>query len=133
MAIAPLGIPQGLFFFMPRADAASRRLYVHQTLAWLGVAGLLAAWAVSPWNPLLPATLAPLSQYGVLAPAFMLLWGTAAMLDLLPATEERVGWQAAASIVLSLLRAVTLGVGAFASGSMHVLMWLLVALALVKL
>ena len=133
MAIAPLGIPQGLFFFMPRADAAGRRLYIHQTLAYLGVAGLAAAWAVSPWNPLLPATLAPLSQYGALVPAFLLLWGTAAMLDLLPATEERVGWQAAASILLSLLRAVTLGVGAFATGSMHVLMWLLVAFALVKL
>lgn len=133
MAIAPLGIPQGLFYFMPRADAATRRLYAHQTLLYLGCAGLVAAWAVSPWNPLLPAALEPLSAYGPLVPAFMLLWGTAAMLDLLPSAEERVGWQAAASIGLSLLRAVTLAVGALATGSMHVLMGLLVALALVKL
>ncbi len=63
----------------------------------------------------------------------MLVWGTAAMLDLLPTTEERVGWQAGVSITLALLRATTLAVGAFLSGSLLVLLWLLVAIALVKL
>src|SRR5262249_22987622 len=69
MAIAPLGIPQGLFYYLPRANAAEKRLYVHHSLLWLGLAGLIAAWAVSSLNPFLPGPIAKLGEYGALIPA----------------------------------------------------------------
>src|SRR5688572_9848944 len=49
MAVAPLAMPLSLYYFLPRADAAAKRLYINQTLIYLGLAGLLGAWAVSPW------------------------------------------------------------------------------------
>jgi O-antigen/teichoic acid export membrane protein len=47
--------------------------------------------------------------------------------------DERIKWQAAVSIGLSVLRVVILAVGAFYSGSMETLMWLLVAFVLLRL
>src|SRR5213075_2534526 len=60
MAIATFAMPNALYFFLPRSDAPTRRLYIHQTLAFLTLTGLLAAAIVSPLNPWMPATLEPL-------------------------------------------------------------------------
>ena len=90
MAVATLNMPQGLYYYLPRSEAPLRRLYVHQTLLYLGVSGLACAWLVSPWNPWLPATLEPLLAYGALVPAFVALWITACLLDFLPSQEERI-------------------------------------------
>ena len=51
MALAPLGMGVALYYFVPRSDAPARRLYIHQTLAFLACAGLVAALIVSPLNP----------------------------------------------------------------------------------
>src|SRR3954470_15339922 len=51
MALATLGMPGALYYFLPRSAARERRLYIHQTLAFLATTGLIAAWAVSPLNP----------------------------------------------------------------------------------
>jgi O-antigen/teichoic acid export membrane protein len=133
MLLAPLNMPQSLFFFLPRSDARMRRLYINQTIAFLGASGLIAAWAVSPWNPWLPDAMAPLSRYGALVPAFVALWVTTFILDMLPAQEERVAWQARTAIGLSLLRVVMMSLGAFYTGSLEVLIWLLLAHVLIKL
>src|ERR1700741_1164866 len=50
MALATLGMPGALYYFLPRSEAGTRRLYVHQTLAFLAATGLLAAFIVSPLN-----------------------------------------------------------------------------------
>jgi O-antigen/teichoic acid export membrane protein len=133
MAVAQFGIPQGLYFFLPRSDAPAKALYVRQTLLCLGLAGLLAAFFLSPWNPWLPPALLPLGAYGALVPTFIALWLTASLLDLLPSIDERVGWQARVSIGTSVLRAALLSVGAFATGELRVLLWLLIAHVLLKL
>jgi len=132
MAIAPLGIPQGLFYYLPRAAPAEKRLYVHHSLLWLGIAGLIAALAVSPWNPFLPRAMAKLSEFGALVPVFVALWVTSAMLDMLPKSEERLVYQATMQMSLAALRAVTLAVGALMTGELRVLIWLLVALVVLK-
>jgi O-antigen/teichoic acid export membrane protein len=54
MVIAPLAMPQSLYYFLPRADAEKKRLYVNQTLLFMGVGGLIGAWILSPWNPWFP-------------------------------------------------------------------------------
>jgi len=108
LAVATLAMPASLYYFLPRSDAEAKRLYVNQTLAFLVVAGLVCAWAVSSWNPWLPENLAALARHAAVVPAFILLWVIASLLDLLPAAEERVTWQANATVGLSVLRAALL-------------------------
>lgn len=133
MYIATFNMPGSLYFFLPRSDARLRRLYINQTMIFLGLSGLACAWLVSPWNPWLPGALAPLMEYGALVPAFVVLWLAAALLDFLPTVDERIRWQAAISMSLAALRVLMIGIGAFLTGSMEVLVWLLVAFVLVKL
>lgn len=133
MVLVPLNMPQTLYYFLPRSNAPAKRLHVHMTLLYLAGAGLLGGLAVSPWNPLLPASMQSLGAYGVLVPALVVLFATSSLLDLLPTVEERVHWQAAITITLSLLRTFTLGWAAWQTGDVLVLIWLLVALMLLKL
>jgi O-antigen/teichoic acid export membrane protein len=133
LAVATLNMPQGLFYYLPRSDAPTRRLYVHQTLLYLAASGLVCAWLVSPWNPWLPQTLEPLDKYQPLVPVFVALWITACLLDFLPPQEERVAWGVWVTIGLAALRTALLALGAFATGELAVLLWLLLALVVVKL
>jgi O-antigen/teichoic acid export membrane protein len=55
MALTTLTIAGSLYYFLPRSDAAQKRLYINQTLVFLGLAGLVSGWLLSPWNPWLPA------------------------------------------------------------------------------
>lgn len=133
MAIAPLGMPAALFYFLPNSDAPTRRLYIHQAMLVVGTTGLLGALALSPLDPWLPATLAPLGKYGVLVPAFVALWVTASLLDYLPTVEERIGVQAFATIGTSVLRTLLLAAGAWFTASLSVMLWLLLAVVLFKM
>ena len=133
MAVATLNMCGTLFFFLPRSAAPRRRLHVHQTMLYLTLAGLVCAAAVSPWNPLLPPAARPLGEYGLLVPAFVALWITAILLDYLPTIDERISWQAYATLGLSALRALVVGVGAWVSGEFRVVLWLLLAVVVVKL
>ena len=108
LAVATMAMPHSLYYFLPRSDAAAKRLYINQTLVFLCAAGLLSAWAVSPWNPWLPANLRALARHEAVVPAFILLWVVSSLLDLLPAAEERVSWQAKATVSLAVVRAVSL-------------------------
>jgi O-antigen/teichoic acid export membrane protein len=112
MAILTQAMPGSLYYYLPRSDAAGRRLYINQALVFLAAAGLLAAWAVSAWNPWLPHKVAALSRHEWVVPAFVLLWVIASLLDLLPTVEERTGWQVRATIGLSALRTVSLAAAA---------------------
>jgi O-antigen/teichoic acid export membrane protein len=133
MYVATFNMPQALYFFLPRSDAPLKRLYVNQTALFLALSGLACAWLVSPWNPWLPSPLAPLMQYGALVPAFIALWLVATLLDFLPAVDERIRWQAGISMSLAALRVAMIGAGAFLTGSMAVIVGLLLAFVLVKL
>jgi O-antigen/teichoic acid export membrane protein len=132
MAIAPFAMPGALYFFLPRSDAPTRRLYVHQTLAFLALTGLAAALIVSPLNPWMPATLEPLMKYGALVPAFIALWVVAVLLDFLPTIEERIPLQAYATVSVALARAALVAGGAWLTQDMGVILWLLLAVVLLK-
>jgi O-antigen/teichoic acid export membrane protein len=108
LAVATMAMPHSLYYFLPRSDAAAKRLHINQTLVFLGAAGLLSAWAVSAWNPWLPASLRALARHEAVVPAFILLWVVSSLLDLLPAAEERVTLQAKATVSLAVVRAVSL-------------------------
>jgi O-antigen/teichoic acid export membrane protein len=123
--VATLNMAGGLYYFLPRSEPDKKRLYIHQTWIYLAAAGLLCALLVAAFNPL--------AKYGALVPAFIALWFAALLLEYLPTIDERIGWQAWATITVSLVRVVLLGAGAWISGDMKVVMWLLVAAAMLKL
>ena len=134
MALAPLGMPSALFYFLPRSDALVRRRHVHQALLFLVLTGSLGALAMSPLSPWQPATLAPLeAQHHVLVAAFIGLWVVASLLDYLPTVEERIPLQALFTISVSLARTLLLAVGAWFGGDLATLLWLLLAVVLFKL
>jgi O-antigen/teichoic acid export membrane protein len=133
MAVATLNMAGGLYFFLPRSEAPKKRLYINQTILFLAVMGLICAALVGPWNPFLPAAAAPLQKYGALVPVFVALWVVAVMLDCLPTIDERVSWQAYATVTVATLRLALVGAGAWASGDLAVILWLLIAVVGIKL
>jgi O-antigen/teichoic acid export membrane protein len=132
MALAPFAMPGALYYFLPRSDEPTRRLYVHQTIAFLSVTGLLAAFILSPLNPWMPAALAPLMKYGALVPAFVALWVVTVLLDYLPTIEERIPLQAYANISLAAARALLVAGAAWLTADMGVILWLLLAVVILK-
>jgi len=108
MAVVTQAMAASLFYFLPRSGDEEKRLYINQVLLYLSAAGLIAACAVSGWNPWLPQNVRELSPDGALLPTFVMFWVVASLLDLIGSTEERVRWQTRTIVGLSALRAVAL-------------------------
>jgi len=134
MAVATLNMGGSLYFFLPRSKAHEKKVYLHNTVLYFAAAGLLFALVMNPWNPLLPAPMQALGPYGALVPAFVGLWVSATLLDYLPTIEERIRWQAWATLSSSGLRALLVATGAWVSGDdLHLVLWLLLAVVIYKL
>jgi O-antigen/teichoic acid export membrane protein len=133
MLITPMCMAPALYYFLPRSDRPTQRIYINQTLVYLAIAGLVSAWAISGWNPLLPGKLDGLNGHNaIVVPLFAMVWIFAMLLDVLPTVEERVGWQAKAIMSLSALRAVGLSLVAIYTRELEPVLWALVAFAIVK-
>jgi O-antigen/teichoic acid export membrane protein len=130
--IATLNMGATLYFFVPRSEPGRKRLYVHHTMLFLAVSGLLWGFLVSPWNPALPAAMEPLTPYGLLVPAFVALWIFTIVMDNLPSVDERIRWQAYVTLGVSALRVVLVGLGAWLTGGFLAILWLLMAVVLFK-
>jgi len=116
MLFLPLNMAAALYYFLPRSDRPTQRLYINQTLIYLVGAGVVAAWALSAWNPWLPGKLHGITDvHGAVVPVFALLWTVAMALDVIPVADERVGWQARAIVWLSASRATGLSAVAIAT------------------
>lgn len=133
MALATMAMAPSLYYFLPRSDRATKRLYVNQTLLFLVLSGLIAAWTVSAWNPWLPFNMRGLAQHETIVPVFVLLWVVASLLDLLPMAEERVMWQAKATVGLAALRAVSLSLVAVLTRELEPVLLALLAFVVFKL
>jgi O-antigen/teichoic acid export membrane protein len=134
MTVAPLFMPQSLYYYLPRADRAAKRLYINQTLVFMTLTGLLAAFLVSEWNPFLPSSIAALATgQAPLVPMFVLAWIVASLLDVLPTVDERVSWQARAVIALSATRTIALGAVALVTHDFVAVIWTLLAFTVLKL
>jgi O-antigen/teichoic acid export membrane protein len=132
MTFATLNMCGTLYYFVPRSEPRRKRLYIHQTMLYLAVAGVVCGFMVSPWNALLPAPMHPLEQYGLLVPVFVALWVFAILLGSLPTVDERISWQAYATLSVSALRALLIGFAAWFTGDLRVILWLLLVVVLVK-
>ena len=133
LGLATFNMAGGLYYFLPRADAQHKRLYVHHTLLFLAFTGLLSGLALGPWNPLLPAALAPLERYDALVPTFVALWVASALLDYVPTVEERIRWQAFATGSAAVARVALVGAAAWFTGELAPMVWALIAVVLYKL
>src|SRR5258706_885405 len=87
MAVVTMAMPGSLYYFLPRSEGATKRLYINQALVFLAAAGLIAGWAVSSWNPWLPEKMHDLARHDPVVPPFVLLWMVASLLDLLATVE----------------------------------------------
>jgi O-antigen/teichoic acid export membrane protein len=131
MAIAPLYMPQSLFYFLPRAGVR-RAPYIANVLWFLGLMGVLGALIVSPWNPLRPELLHGLPGASDLIPAFVLLWVASTLIEWLANTEGRVDAQARIVISLSLARVVIVGAVAWFTRDIHAVFFALAGFALLR-
>ena len=130
LMVMPMCMPQSLYYFMPRADAQGRRLYLNQCLLFLSLAALVSAWIMSPFDPWLPASMHGLmTDAGGVVPLFTALWVFSWVLDVLPTVDERVHWQAKAIVGLSALRALALSAAALMTGDLVAVLWVLAAFA----
>jgi len=133
LVIMPMCMPQSLYYFLPRSDAARQRLYLHQCLLFLAFAGIASGLLLSPIDPFLPASMRGLVTHnGVVVPIFAALWIFSWVLDILPTVDERVQWQAKVIVGLSALRAVTLSLTAFITRDLAAVLWVLAAFAAFK-
>ena len=133
MVIAPLAMPQSLYFFLPRADMPMRRLYINQTLLFLAATGLIGALLLSGLNPLLPPAMHAFVAESPQVPVFIFLWVATSLLDLLPTVEENVDWQARAIVGLSASRAIMLAATAALTRDIGAVIAALMVFALLKL
>ena len=133
MVVTPMCMAPALYYFLPRSDRPTQRLYINQTLVFLLGAGIVSAWAISAWNPLMPSSLADIARgHGPVVPAFALVWIFASTLDILHTADERVGWQAKAVVGMSALRAVALSAAALATRELAPVLWTLLGVTVVK-
>lgn len=133
MLITPMNMGGSLYYFLPRSDRPTQRLYINQAMLFLVFAGAISAWALSAWNPLLPGKLAGIvATHGAVVPAFVLLWLFASLLDALPTADERVRWQAKAVVSLAAVRAVALSAVALATRELGPVLWTLLAVTVFK-
>jgi len=133
MIVAPMFMSESLYFFLPRSDPDTRRLYVNQTLLWLAFAGLASGWALSAFNPFVPGALHPVvNEYAIVVPIFAALWVVSYLLDILPTVEERVSWQANVIVLLSITRALSLSIVALMTHDLGAVLWMLAAFTALK-
>src|SRR6266571_901615 len=132
MAVVSLAMPGSLYYYLPRSDGATKRVYVNQTLLFLSAAGVIAGWAVSSWNPWLPEKMRGLTQHEAIVPAFVLLWVITSLLDMLPTVDEQVAWQAKAKVGLATLRAVALSLAAILTRELEPVLLVLLGFAAFK-
>jgi O-antigen/teichoic acid export membrane protein len=133
MAVVTQAMAGSLYYFLPRSDAAAKRLYINQAMLYLCAAGLIGAWAVSGLNPWLPASVRDLVGNRVVVPLFVLVWVMASLLDLIGTAEERVTWQTRTVVGLSALRAVALSAAAIFSRDLEPVLLALLGFAAFKL
>jgi O-antigen/teichoic acid export membrane protein len=132
MAVVTMAMPGSLYYFLPRSEGATKRLYINQALVFLAAVGVIAAWAVSSWNPWLPEKMRDLARHDAIVPLFVLLWMVASLLDLLPMVEERVLWQAKAIVGLAALRTGMLSLAAIATRELGPVLLVLLAFVAFK-
>ncbi|HBA67254.1 MAG TPA: hypothetical protein DCZ48_13955 [Methylococcaceae bacterium] len=114
MALAPLYMPQALFYFLPRASSKQQRAsYIANTLFFMYLTGFIAAVLLNPWYPLISEQFFTITDKQILIPAFIMMWIIASLIDSLPNASNLIRWQALISIAISTARVITIAATAW--------------------
>lgn len=130
--IAPMGMPDTLALFLPRADGHGRRAHVALTTYYMLAVGLLAGLLVVAGALTLGAS-APFRHLAWIAGAFTALWVAGGLIDYLPVADERGDWQARAVIGLAALRTALAAGAALYYGQVEYVFYALAIVAAVRL
>ncbi len=126
LAIAPMFMPQSLFYFLPRGSPDEQRTRIANVLAFLIAVGCVVGLASGSWNPLLPQAMRDMAQAAGNLPAlFVALWLVISLMNVLPTAEGRIHWQARSDIGMALARTLLLGAAAILSQN---LVWVVLAM-----
>lgn len=129
LAIAPLFMPQALFYFLPRYGERKGAV-VGNVLAYLLFASCVTALIVSLLGFGVEAAHQLFQASSGLSSVFVGLWVLAAVVDVLPTADGRAPWQANATVLLAVLRAVLLTASALLAPQ---IVWIVAALVSVAL
>ncbi|ODB88131.1 hypothetical protein A3193_04420 [Candidatus Thiodiazotropha endoloripes] len=131
MAIAPLYMPQSLFYFLPRAGT-QRAFYIANVIWFLVLMAFLAALVISPWNPIRPDIMHNIPGEDSLVPAFVSLWVGSMLIEWLANTEGRIDAQARIVVIFSLLRVVIVGLTAWMTNDLLAVFISMTVLAMLR-
>lgn len=105
LAFVPAFMPQSLFYFLSRVADKEKTTVIGNVVLYLGVAGIAAAFIVSPVNPLISGAVRQLSiDSNYMVPVFLAMWLLISLNSTMPVAEGRIFWQANSDVILSLLR-----------------------------
>lgn len=106
-ALAPLYMPQALFYFLSRAENKRQQvLYISNTIIFLFIAGGVVAVILNPWFPIIPVSFFSIASSQGMVPAFILMWVVASLIDLLPNACNLIQWQAILTVLMNIVRVV---------------------------
>jgi O-antigen/teichoic acid export membrane protein len=125
LGIAPLLMPQSLYFFLPR-HADSKGTIIGNVIIYLCLAGFMVALVTSPLNPMIGEPVRKLYfETRGLTSLFFWMWVIVSIATVLPIAENRVVWFVTAELCIALFRTLCLSLAALyfhkVSGLIYVL------------
>jgi len=115
LGIAPLLMPQSLYFFLPR-HAGSKGTVIGNVIIYLCAAGFIVALVTSPLNSMIGEPLRKLyfETHG-LTSLFFWMWVIASITAVLPIAENRVVWFVTSELCVAFFRTLCLSLAAIYS------------------
>jgi O-antigen/teichoic acid export membrane protein len=133
LAVAPLFMPQALFYFLPRNQGRQGTI-IGNVLLYLTFAGLVVTLAASSLNPYLPRmAVSAVQSTSHLSALFLGLWVIGSLLDVLPTADGAAWWQAKATVFIAVLRSFLLIAAAVSVQDLFSMTLALVVVATFKL
>ena len=133
MGIAPLYMPQSLFYFLPRHEGAGRAGYVANVFWFLVASGVLATALGALYVNHVGPSGGRMQADTLLISCFLCMWVISSLIEWLANAEGRVGVQAVITVSLSLARTLLVGPIAWWSGDIVSVYWALACFAALRL
>ncbi len=133
MALAPLYMPQALFYFLPKAESnAEKAFYIGNTVVFLFITGCITGLLINPWLPIIPEKFFGITRVQILIPLFILVWVLSSLLDSLPNANNRIRCQAGIMLSMSILRVSCIVTTAWLTGNVEWVFFILCVFIAIK-
>jgi len=133
MLFAQLGVPNSLFYFLPRAGTlAEKKRYVDQTLLFVGSIAIAWVLITLPWSPFLPTKFDIIRSQDAVVPLFLFFLVVSSVIEVLPNADYRYKWQAHSMIILGILRVVIVSGTAFITHDIQKVYWAICSFLIIR-